>query len=263
VATFWLLFSMIGSGIEWQDEGLPVPTYLEHTHRGFLMGYEIDGFFGTSKGSEFLNDIIARFLITFRDQKPKRLEYKPHVKPDLGHYSAKIYKLKQLQNLKSLPPKRKKAPERADSFEDYTFWAIKLYVEDQIRVYGKGNPVPYHIVEDWAIAQFYNHKKGISTVKAKCINIWHWYEAKDWSIDTYKRKYTDEEWTVKREDHIKKVHATRNAKAQAKIRSVLADMFVQDQIRKKNGKLKIGAIAELVEMSEKTTSKHLKEMGLI
>ena len=65
------------------------------------------------------------------------------------------------------------------------------------------------------------------------------------------------------EEHLSKVHANRNAKAKAKIREVLEDMFVHDVIRFKNGRLKIGVIAKLVDMTDKTVSKHLKEMGLL
>lgn len=67
---------------------------------------------------------------------------------------------------------------------------------------------------------------------------------------------------MSRQDHIKKVHANRNAKAQAKIRAVLEDMFIQDQIKTKAGKLKVSAIAKIVDMHRDTVAKHLKEMGL-
>jgi hypothetical protein len=66
-----------------------------------------------------------------------------------------------------------------------------------------------------------------------------------------------------RTEHMKKVHKNRNAKAQAKIRGVLEDMFVREQIHFKNGKIRIGEVAKLVDMTAETVSKHLKEMGFL
>ena len=63
--------------------------------------------------------------------------------------------------------------------------------------------------------------------------------------------------------HIKKVNQNRKAKVKVAISTVLEDMFVQEQIKYKNGNYKISAIAELTNVSTKTVSKYLKEMGLI
>jgi len=247
------------------DEGLPTPNYLYHAKKGYFIACQVDGFFGTQKGIEYLNDIIGRITISMNECSPRRLPWKPDTKEELALYYAKIHKLGSFQKAKSLPRKTK-APQRADNLggKDYCFWAIKLYTEDLIRQYGEGTPVPYEQVLDWALIQFDDHKKGKSTVKAKCRSIWNWYNDRGWQLPKlYERKYTDEELKMSRTDHIKKVHANRNAKAQAKIKSIIEDVFVQDEIKMKNGKYKISAIANLVEMSEKTVSKHLKEMDLI
>jgi len=78
----------------------------------------------------------------------------------------------------------------------------------------------------------------------------------------YRLKNRSEDMAT-RAENMKRVNANKNAKAQAKIRGVLSDMFVHDVIRFKNGRLKIGEIAKLVDMTDKTVSKHLKEMGII
>jgi hypothetical protein len=124
------MFHFTGNGTEWIDEGLPTPTYLEHINKGYLIAWAIDGYFGTQKATEYLNDIIARVLITFKDLKPKRQLYKPKFE-SASHYYPKIYKLQELKQLKSLRNKIN-APTRANNFADHTFWAIKLYCEDLI-----------------------------------------------------------------------------------------------------------------------------------
>lgn len=245
---------------------MPTPNYLQHGNNGgYFIGWQVNGYFGTKKGIDYLNDTIGRITISLSECRPERLPYKPDMHEELAHYYPKIYRLLEFRDIRSLS-KKVHAPVRADNLggKDYCFWAIKLYTEDLIRQFGEGTPVPSHLIEDWAYRQFPDHKKGISTVRAKWRSIWHWNDKRNWQLPkSYERQYTDEELQMNRERHIKKVHANRNAKAQAKIRSIIENMFVQEDIRKKNGSLKIGAISKLVEMSEKTVSKHLKEMGLI
>lgn len=211
------------------------------------MGYEIDGYFGTRKGSEFLNDVIARFLITFSELRPQRLPYKPHIKPDLGHYTAKIYKLKELQSLKNLP-KKAKAPQRADSFDDYTFWAIKLYCEDLIRVQGL---VSYPQLEDFAYGNFENKER--STLRAKCRSIFNWYEARGWDISTKRR-----EWVMTREERAKSNTEARALKAKTKVINAITGLMAATY-KKKNGAWNAKAIATDLQLSQPTVAKYIKE----
>ena len=64
-------------------------------------------------------------------------------------------------------------------------------------------------------------------------------------------------------EHIKKVNQNRKTKVKVAISTVLEDMFVQEQIKYKNGNYKISAIAELTGIGRNAVSKYLKEMGLI
>jgi hypothetical protein len=163
---FWLYFHIVGNGTEWIDYKLPTPTIHKHINKGYFIGWAIDGFFSTKKGQEFLNDIIARFLISFKEQDIERLPYKPTKKDldsDTARIYAKVYKLKEFsKQLDSLPTK-KYVPIRADMFDDFTFWAIKLYAEDMIRATGF---IVYSQLEDWAMSQFLGRKER-STIRAK------------------------------------------------------------------------------------------------
>ena len=76
-------------------------------------------------------------------------------------------------------------------------------------------------------------------------------------------KTTKKESKMSRSEHIKKVHASRKAKTRAQIQAILSDMFVQDQIRTKSGKLKAAAIARILKLKPHTVGAHLKEMGLV
>jgi len=243
-----------GIGTEWLDAGLPTPSFFEQINKGYLIAYALNGYFGTQNGFKYLNDIIARFLITFRDERASRLSYPPTI-TDKSIYSGKIYKLRELQQLKSLKSKNY-TPERANSFEDHTFWAIKLYCEDLIREQGI---VSAHQLEEFAYSNF---EKERSTLRAKCRSIWNYYERKDWQINSYIKKPQGEVMAT-RQEHIKQVNENRIIKNRNKIKAIIDDIFLQDQIKLKNGKYKIGAIAELTGIHRETVSKHLKEMGLI
>ena len=256
---FWLQFHINGNGTEWIDQGLPTPTYHEHINRGYIIAYALDGYFGTNENTAYLNDIIARFLITFREYKPSRMPI-PLRDPCInsGTYLPKIYKLKELQALKSLA--NNKLPRAgADKFEDFTFWAIKFYCEDLIK--SQGIPTADQLI-NFALSNFENKEQ--STLKAKCRSVWNYYEKRDWQLTTpYKRKCTEEQYMATRQENIKKVHKNTAIKNRNKIKAVLDDIFLQDDIKFKNGKYRVGKIAELTKMTRQSVSKYLKEMNLI
>ena len=254
---FWLQFHVHGNGTEWIDQGLPIPSYHEHTNVGYIIAYALNGYFGTQKGTEYLNDIIARFLLSMREQKPTRIHSKPSVDAK-GTYYPRIYKLKELQGLKSLSNSRLPRA-TADKFDDFTFWAIKFYCEDLIK--SQGIPTASQLIE-FALGNF--EGKETSTLKAKCRSVWNYYEQRNWTIPVpYKRKCTEEQYMATRQENIRKVHENTAIKNQNKIKAVLDDIFLQDDIKFKNGKYRVGKIAELTKQNRKTVAKYLKEMNLI
>jgi len=250
------MFHMTGNGTEWIDEGLPTPTYLEHINKGYLIAWAIDGYFGTQQGTQYLNDIIARVLITFKDLKPTRQLYKPKLE-SASHYLPKIYKLQELQNLKSLR-KQIKAPERADSFEDHVFWSIKLFCEDLIRKQGL---IAYSQLEDFAYSNFTRCR---STLRAKCRSIFNYYEVRDWKIPTgYKRKFKDDDKELKLTRQERALENTRLREERARSKVINAATGLMAEIYKKlNGKWNISKIAEDTQLDRRTVSKYLKELEL-
>ena len=252
---FWLHFHLMGEGGEFLDYGLPTPTYLEHYNKGYAVAWNIEGFFGTKKGENFLNDVIARFLLSFANLKPQRLPYKPKYERDnkTAHILNKAYSLKSFSTrLKSLPAKKKFSANRADMFEDFVFWAIKLYAEDLIRDLGI---IPYEILEDFALNTFL-HKKDRSTLKAKCRSIWNYYEERNWELPKKKFNQTKEQYKMTRTENMIKVNLERAEEKRRKILNACSGLFTE-QYKKKNGKWHIGKISKELNISRDTVKKYL------
>jgi len=263
-----------GDGTEWIDEGLPTPNYFYRFRSAdgilgdrYALVYLIQGSFFTHKASKYLDDMIRRFIITLPIKE--RIMYFP-TSDTLQH--GIVRNLSAFQKLESLPRTKKRNKKFVPKLNQLSarhnsgrFWETKLWIELAIKQNGgEGNPVSY---DSLLSATLYNFKwKDKSTCRSFCRNLWKWYENRDWEyhiLNFRKSNFTEEEIMANRSTHIIKVHKNRNAKAQAKIKSIIEDIFVQDQIKKKNGSLKISAIAKLVDMNRDTVSKHLKEMGLI
>ena len=66
-----------------------------------------------------------------------------------------------------------------------------------------------------------------------------------------------------RKDNMNKVNENRKIKNRNKIKMILDDIFLQDEIKFKNGKYRIGKIAELTNLHKETVSKYLKELDLV
>jgi len=264
IKSFWLYFWINGVGDEWIEYDLPIPTYHKHINRGYYIGWAIDGYIGTNNGKDFLNDIIARFLISFKEQDIKRLAFKPRkedLNSDTARIYAKVYRLREFsKKLKSLPVKKQYAPNRADMFEDFTFWAIKLYAEDMIRNYGQ---ISYGIFEDWALTQF--EEKERSTIRAKCRSIYQWYESNGWKLPSPKEnKYqTIREWyeesRMTRAENMKRVSREKAERNRRAIINIMTGLYSEDY-KKKNGAWHFGKIAEATNLSSKTVAKIIKEI---
>jgi len=252
---------MNGNGTEWIDQGLPTPTYHELINKGYILAYALDGFFGTQNGSQYLNDMIARFLVTFRELNPSRIKEKPLIDAR-GTYYPKIYKLRELQALKSLS--NKVLPRaNADSFDDFTFWAIKFYCEDLIRT--QGIPTADQLIQ-FAYSNFEDKER--STLKAKCRSVWHWYEQRNWKLsEPYKRKYKDNDKELKltRQERALENARLKAERARNKVLNMVTGLMAATY-KKKNGAWHISRIAEDTHMTRKTVTKYmaeLKEEGII
>ncbi len=253
---FWLFFHIKdGEGVEWMDYDLPIPTFLKHINRGYLVGWAIDGYFGTKKGQKFLGDILARFLVTFKKDNIERLAYKPQIDDKTAHIHAKVYKLREFSRKLASIPTKIYIPERAQQFHDYAFWAIKFYAEDMINETGL---IAYENLENWALEQFVDKER--STIRAKCRSVFYWYENKDFIIPKKHRpmKQYLEETVASRSEHMRNVSKKKAEKNKKIVINAITGLYA-DEYKKKSGAWHFTKISEATGISSKTVAKIIKE----
>ena len=256
--TTFLFFYLRGIGNEFLEYKLPFPNVLKHINKGYFIGWQINGYPGTQEAREYFNDIIARFLITFKDYYPEKLDFKPKLDKYTHIDFKNSYELQQFQNLKSIPIK-KHVQKRAENVNtiDQTFWSIKYYTEELIREMGF---VPYEMLEEFAYRHFYHKEK--STLRAKCRSIWNWYYKRDWTIPQTRERKTqsEEELFMTRQERAKKNAELKFNRARASIVGLLKNNLLAPTYIKKDGSYNVTQIAKDLKMSRTTIIKHLKEI---
>jgi hypothetical protein len=237
--------------------GLPTPNYFYHfkgSGNSYGIGYLINGFFGTKKGYEYLNDIIARFILSIPIKE--RLMYPPS-EDTLQHDRAR--ELKEFQNLRS------KASEigrvvNSDWGSDQIFIELKFWIEYQIKNNGgEGSPVEFDSFLNRALS--YYEFKDKSTAKAKCRNIWNWYEKRNWSyhiLTKDKTNKTKEEIKVTRIERAKTNAKAKADKARKTVINAITGLYA-DEYKKKNGKWNMAKISRAINIDFRVVSKYINE----
>ena len=210
--------------------------------------YEIDGVFDTLKGVHFLNDIIARFMITFPTQGVEKQEVKriPARKEGL--------KLKQFQGLKSV----KSLPKnffKTNLFtnKDNIFWALKIAFEIQL---DRGN-ISYETFEDFAFANFEDKAKDRSTLRAKCRSIYNYYADRNFETRTRKRKDKEEVMATRQQNMIK-LNKNKAEKAKRVIIGLITGL-TSFEYKKPSGEWNISKLAKDTKLTRPTIYKYLEE----
>jgi len=252
--TTWLYFYLRhAQGDFFIDYNLLPPNYLLVTAQGIFTGWQIEGYPGTKQAREYFNDIIARFLLGFKEYQPERLSYKPNIaKNEIKN--NKVYELKDFQNLPSIQTKKEISSAESAGTIDQIFWSIKIYTEEMIKELGEGVPVPYQMLEDYALNNFFD-RKDKSTLRAKCRNIWNWYNKRDWTIPTRKK-----EWEMTRSERAKKNAELKRERARATLLGFIKGNLLANEYIKNNGSWNIKELSKATGLHRNTISKHLKEM---
>jgi len=249
---------------------------------------------------EFLLDVVARFLLLFPDAT--RLPYKPDEDLDAHILDRKPYELKDFaKRLPSLPWSHEDT--KLASFVDVGIRELnegkkdsqKMVSEDALfeatrwhlyrRAYAEGTTD--YITQDYVQVmletenQLLAHPKGRGDIRAKAKRMAEYMQNEfviyenikgyaEWNKEkrnAYMREYLHKKRrslnmaTV--QEHMAKVNANRKINTRNKIKGVIDNLFFEKDIKMKNGKYKISAIAKLAELHRDTVSEHLKEMGLI
>jgi hypothetical protein len=237
---------------------IPYPNNYITQNGLWVFSWIIDGFFDTNKGNDFLNDIVARFLITFKedifDTKYFRKKY---------NEDTTTYKLKNFQDLKSITISKINETNKFDGTTDFIFWSLKLYSE---RVIIETGIITYDRLFEYGFYHF-NPSNGVSkvckdlsTLKAKCRSIVNYYIDRNYKLDRYQRKLTDEEYRMTRQENMRKVNEKRSLTNRQKIENLLSGMFVEDLYKKPNGKYHISNIMKDLNLSRNTVKKHLQDI---
>lgn len=258
-----LCFFMRNSlGNEFLDYKLPFPNYLLHTQQGHaIIMWCIEGFFGTKKNQEYLNDIIARFYLTFKEHSPSRFQI-TDISKEAHIDLKKLHSLKEFQWLKTVK-KGSKVAQRSERVhnKDQVFFAIKFYAEELISQFGICS---YPDLLDFAFSMFEHKEK--STLKSKCKAVFNWYEARDFDIvlPSKNKKYNNNEEKFKgtemtRKENLIKVNKARAESKERLIKNTITGMFA-DTYKKKNGTWNFKKIATDLKISQPTVSKYLSSL---
>ena len=252
----WLYFFLYDAiGDEFLEYNLPAPNYLLHAQKGVFIGWLINGYPGTKKSREYFNDIIARFIIAYKQNKPERLPYKPIFEREAIIDTKHTWELKNFQNLPSLYWANEKEIWTTNSTGtiDQIFWAIKIYTEELIKEFGEGVPVSYELLQDFAFRNFFD-RKDKSTLRAKCRNIWNWYNERSWTIP--KRK----EWKMTRSERAKENAKLKKQRARAILLGFIQNNLLANEYIKTDGTWNISKLSKATKLDPKTIRKHLKSL---
>lgn len=255
----WIFFKIYnGLGVEWYDFKLPYPNYLLHSNGFYTVGWCVAG-----SESKYLEEIKERFVETLRDYQVEILSHKPP-RNDLAHTNDNLYRLANFNVLDSIKTRVRAITDRGNLFtvdNDEAFLQIKFYCEYLIK---KSGVPSYQDLEHFAFSAFPNHKKGRSTLKAKCRSVFNWYADRDFKCGRSKSKYENLEqyWgetMATRKEQMKKVNDDRRKNTDRKIQNCISGMF-KDEYKKPSGKWNIAKICEDTGLHRNTVSKYLKEL---
>ena len=202
--------------------------YFDDSINRIVYGWYLDGFFETKKNTKYINDLIARFIISCdcKLHSLQKIEDTENLTP---------LNLNAFKGLKSLP----KDSFKRDSVKslingDYIYTCIVLQAEKFI----KNNGI----------------SKDKATLKAKCNNCWHWYLDRNWELyHTVRIKKNVEEVMATRVEHANKLSMKNEEIAKQKIYN---SQRLIKYFGNQDGKLSLRAIERDSGCSINTVRKH-------
>ena len=221
----------------------------------------LDGYGGTDKSKNYLQDIIARLAqLDLKGEVIAKIDYRDIY---CDKYDAKF------SDFGNLPSIQQKKPfydsHRATDYDPY-FWYMKHYIEYLIKL-RVVHPLSYqNLMLDEALKRF--PRKDFSTLKAKAKSIFGWYEDRKFECyETYTRKFTDKELQMTRSENMKRIKTLQKATTQAKIKALIDDSgLFECDFRHKDGQYKglvnVPKLARYMNVSEMTIRRNLKDMGI-
>lgn len=237
---------------------LPYPQKHFISQSEWVYYWYIDGFFGTYRALDFLNDIKARFLISYPNEIDQIRHFPTEEDTNLH--------LKHFQGLESKARAIINKTSRYDNKSDFIFWCLKLEAE---RLIQENNQVRYDWLLDFGLVNFGDTStkkcKDTSTLKSKCRSITNYYIERNFQLDCYQKKYNTktelENLKMTRKENAIKVSLEKKEKNIKRIQNLLSGMFA-NEYKKPNGKWNVSKISKELNLSRETLHKHLKEIDL-
>ena len=227
---------------------MPEVSALWFLNRGFYIArFDIDGYFSTAKGVEFLNDAIARFVQTYGEDAVKPA-VPPAASPDF-HRLVVLHLKDFTANLDSLRAKvANKAPLNVEALDE-TFWAMKLWMERQL----SQNRIPSES-ELEAVGSSYSPHKERSTIRAKARSIYRWYALRGFEPTYDARKRFKGDSPMTRQEACRVANQAKTARVKAKIEQAINLLKMQGE------KITVRKVAEFAQVGHTTAAKYLKEL---
>ena len=241
------LLTVAGKGDLWElwEYNLPYPNEYSRDGENWVISWYVDGVFWTKAGTDFINDILSRFLVSFEN-----ITYQTAHPISKKNDTLKLKLFKQLNSLKKAG-----FTANANKYEDSVFWSLKLFVEHYLC---ESDFVPYSTLENFAFNHFVDYVKDKSTLKAKCRSIWNWYSDRDWQKTKKIFNQTKEEYRMTRVENMQKIAATKVKTNYKKVVNIITGLYAAEY-KKKNQKWNIMKIAKDTNLTRPTVSKHIKK----
>ena len=231
------------------EYNLPYPNEYSRNGENWEISWYINGVFWTKAGTDYINDILSRFLISFEN-----ITYQTAHPISKKDNTLKLKLFKQLNSLKKTG-----FTANHNKFEDSVFWSLKLFVEHYLC---ESDFVPYSTLENFAFNNFVDYVKDRSTLKAKCRSVWNWYSDRDWQ-KTDNKKYQNfkeylENTKMTRTENMQKIAATKVKTNYKNVVNIITGLYA-NEYRKKSGAWHIIKIAQATKLSRQTVSKIIKK----
>jgi len=290
---FFIFFYIAGAkGDEFIELELPIPNLIIYpkNKNGVFIGYFIEGYFGTEKARNFLEDIIKRFEKTFLKLSHigyiERIKHPPIIDENTNcHFQMEvIYSLKDFSRvLDSLDNKISKKEEKIENLkiartlgerkitDDALFDYMRFIAYDFVRANGKEALTREYLEKIGEIGnEILGKTKEFSTIRAKAKAIREWI-IKNYQISknlggyknnsggrnvnnwNYVRKLGNEEYEMQKRELALKNSQMRAQKTKEKVYKAI------QELKEKGEKITSIKIMEIAKVSKNSALKYLKQ----
>lgn len=273
---YYIHAKAVGDGFSWMDYDLPTPALFKRARsdNSYYIAWAIDGYFGTHKGREAVNDIKARIAVSLN------AEILPYPPQDFSIVQnvAKLRDFKGLQRIKNnawrkhvdtleaLAKLDKRTKEEKIINDDRLFDALRFPAYELVKLHGK-KALSVEWLEEIGMQCKDTFGKCGSDVKGKAKAIYAWIidnytpggRWADWTLEErakYRRIYRKERGLIEmsRTDNAKKQSEAKAREAELKVRQAITALeFLQEKVT-------VSAIARQAGVTRPTAQKYLEKI---